>query len=342
MAAERPIILATRGSALALAQTDAVLAQLRAAFPRLVFEKKIIKTTGDKLQTASLAGGGAALPKGLFTKELEAALLKRQADMAVHSLKDLPVSLPAGLKLGAVGKRADVRDVLIYRDQAWLEQEKKRPTVEEWTPGQERRRGFRPKAGLKDLPGGFVVATSSARRKAQLLALRPDLVVVEIRGNVVTRLKKLAERFELDATILAAAGLERLRFTITASGHLQGDAVPDGLLATRLDVEEMVPCVGQAAVGIEIRADDERIETLCQRLNHHDTWVAVAAERAFLAAMGGGCNSAAGAYAEVHGRHLRMQAVALIGGTMHRVEERRPLAEAIELGQFLAAELSGR
>src|SRR3974377_226767 len=120
MPAVPPIAIATRGSALALAQANSVLAQCRAAFPKLSFELKIIKTTGDKLQTASLAQEGKTLPKGLFTKELEVALLKHRADIAVHSLKDLPTELPAGLKLGAVGKRADVRDVLIYRDEAWL------------------------------------------------------------------------------------------------------------------------------------------------------------------------------------------------------------------------------
>src|SRR5215831_4522278 len=143
-----PIIIATRGSALALAQANNVLAQCRAAFPKLSFELKIVKTTGDKLQTASLAKEGTELPKGLFTKELEVALLKHKADMAVHSLKDLPTDLPAGLKLGAVGKRADVRDVLIYRD---------------WTPGQSKRRGFKGKLKVKDLPAGTVVATSSTR-----------------------------------------------------------------------------------------------------------------------------------------------------------------------------------
>src|SRR3989440_9340014 len=136
-----PITIATRGSALALAQANAVLAQCRAAFPRLVFELKIIKTTGDKLQTASLSQEGKSLPKGLFTKELEIALLKHRADLAVHSLKDLPTELPAGLKLGAVGKRADVRDVLIYRDADYLRAQRARPAVEEWSPGHSERRG---------------------------------------------------------------------------------------------------------------------------------------------------------------------------------------------------------
>src|SRR5215510_12656152 len=136
------IVIATRGSALALAQANQVLAQCRTAFPKLIFELKIIKTTGDKLQTASLAQEGKNLPKGLFTKELEVALLKHKADVAVHSLKDLPTELPAGLKLGAVGKRADVRDVLIYRDAAYVEAVEANQDSAEWTPGQSKPRGF--------------------------------------------------------------------------------------------------------------------------------------------------------------------------------------------------------
>src|SRR6516165_9313544 len=170
--ASQTILIATRGSALALAQSNMVLAQCRATFPDHQFELKIIKTTGDKLQTASLAQEGTSLPKGLFTKELEVALLKHRADLAVHSLKDLPTELPAGLKLGAVGKRADVRDVLIYRDAEFLEDLKlktKTSELSDWTPGQSERRGFKPKLALKDLPAGSTVATSSTRRKAQLL-----------------------------------------------------------------------------------------------------------------------------------------------------------------------------
>src|SRR5205814_7314621 len=142
------------------------------------------KTTGDKLQTASLAKEGQELPKGLFTKELEVALLKHYADLAVHSLKDLPTELPDGLKLGAVGKRADVRDVLIYRDAGFLKSQLSTPGAEptEWTPGQSERRGFKPKLAIKDFPPGATVATSSTRRKAQLLAQRADLKIVEIRG----------------------------------------------------------------------------------------------------------------------------------------------------------------
>src|SRR6059058_185531 len=130
----KAIIIATRGSALALAQANLIFDQCRAAFPRLRFEIKIIKTTGDKLQKASLAAPPASLPKGLFTRELEVALLKHQADLAVHSLKDLPTELPAGLKLGAVGKRADVRDVLVFRDAAYLKAQIASANPEEWSP----------------------------------------------------------------------------------------------------------------------------------------------------------------------------------------------------------------
>jgi hydroxymethylbilane synthase len=326
----QPILIATRGSALALAQANAVLAQCRAAFPTLTFELKIIKTTGDKLQTASLAQEGKNLPKGLFTKELEVALLKHRADLAVHSLKDLPTELPAGLSLGAVGKRADVRDVLIYRDARFL-----------GAAGADARRGFKAGLAVPELPGGAVVATSSTRRKAQLLTLNPGLKVPDIRGNVATRLQKVADRAELDATILALAGMSRLNFRVSPEGRLEGDAVPDGLLAVILETEVMLPCVGQGAVGIEVRAEDEGVAAICEKLNHFNTRQCVVAERAFLAAMGGGCQSPVAAYAEVEGSQLRMRALSFAAGPMRRAEARRPLAEAAELGQQLAAVLKG-
>lgn len=333
----RPFFIATRGSALALAQANVVLAQCRTIFPKLKFELKIIKTTGDKLQTASLAKEGESLPKGLFTKELEVALLKHQADLAVHSLKDLPTELPAGLKLGAVGKRADARDVLVYRDADHLRAEEAKKDAIEWSPGQSQRRGFRAKLSLKDLPPGATIATSSTRRKAQVLAHRPDAKVVEIRGNVVTRLEKLAENPEFDATILAAAGLERLNFRIAPDGRLQGDAVPDGLLATVLEPEIMLPCVGQGAIGIETREDDERIATLCERLNHFNTQQCAIAERTFLAEMGGGCQSPVAAYAEILGHQIRLRAVSFRDEKLvRRGEAKRPIKEAADLGRQLA------
>ena len=294
---ERPIIIATRGSALALAQANLIFDQCRAAFPRLSFEIKILKTTGDKLQTASLAQAGKSLPKGLFTKELEVALVRQQADLAVHSLKDLPTALPQGLFLGAVAKREDVRDVLIYKTDTRVE------------------------GVLPQLAEGAIVATSSPRRQAQLLAARPDLQMQEIRGNLPTRLEKLANTDDLAATVLAAAGLNRLHFSINPDGLLEGDAVPEGIRAVALDPEFMLPCVGQGAIGIETRADDGRIQKICERLNHFNSYMAVTAERAFLAGMGGGCSSPVGAHAVVEGRHLRMRAVSFLNDAVQRTEQ---------------------
>jgi len=337
---ERPIIIATRGSALALAQANMIATQCRAAFPRLRFELKIIKTTGDKLQKASMAKGeGTSLPKGLFTKELEVALLKNQADLAVHSLKDLPTEVPAGLILAATPKREDVRDVLIYRDAEFLASLATRPSSLDWSPGQSQLRGFKPKLTLKDLPKGATIASSSTRRKEQLLAARPDLKVVEIRGNVSTRMQKVADRGEIDGTILALAGLKRLNFQITPEGKILGDAVPDGLLATVLDLDVMLPCVGQGAIGIEIRAEDERIAKICERLNHFNTFHCVTAERAFLQAMGGGCQSPVAAYAEITSDKIAMRAVSFHDNQVKRGDDKRAIAEAAALGTDIAARL---
>jgi hydroxymethylbilane synthase len=342
MSVERPIIIATRGSALALAQANLIASNGRFLFPKLRFELKVMQTTGDKMQAALLAKVGENLPKGLFTKELEVALLKNQADLAVHSLKDLPTDLPAGLKLVATPKRADVRDVLIYRDAGYLKNLKlktQNSKLTEWSPGQSALRGLKPHITLKDLPAKATVATNSTRRKARLLAARPDLNVVEIHGNLPTRLRKIAERGELDATILALAGLTRLNFQISSDGKLLGDAVPDGLLATVLDLKVMLSCVGQGAIGIEIRADDERIGAICERLNHFNTFQCVTAERAFLRAMGGGCQSPVAAYAEVVGDKIVMRAASFRNKTTQRSEGKRPIAEAAALGEELAAQL---
>jgi len=355
MPTERPIIIATRGSALALAQANLIAANGRFIFPKLRFELKILQTTGDKMQASMLAKkSGVSLPKGLFTKELEVALIKGQADLAVHSLKDLPTDLPAGLKLVATPKRADVRDVLIYRDASYLKNLKLKTqnlTPTEWSPGQSALRGLKPHIMLKDLPAKATVATNSTRRKAQLLAARPDLNVVEMHGNLPTRLRKIAERGELDATVLALAGLTRLNFQIESdetenartscprSGRLVGDAVPDGLLATVLDLKVMLPCVGQGAIGIEIRADDERVGAICERLNHFNTFQCVTAERAFLRAMGGGCQSPVAAYAEIIGDKIFMRAASFRNKTAQHSEGKRPIVEAVALGEELAAQL---
>jgi hydroxymethylbilane synthase len=307
------IHIATRGSALALAQANMIAAQLRSAFPERHFELKIIKTTGDKLQKASMAQPDASLPKGLFTKELEVALLAGEADLAVHSLKDLPTDLPAGLILAATPKREDVRDVLIYRAAGELADQKAR-------------RGLKPHASLEDFPKGATIATSSTRRKAQLQVVRPDM-------------KKVAENLELDATVLALAGLTRLNFTLSPDGTLHGEAVPEGLLATVLEVDVMLPCVGQAAIGIEIRADDERTAKLCERLNHLQTFRCVTAERAFLSGMGGGCQSPVAAYAEISDEKIHMCAVSFRDGPGKHTSGERLANEAQALGEQLAAEL---
>jgi hydroxymethylbilane synthase len=308
MSSAEPVIIATRGSALALAQANLIASQCRAAFPALTFELKIIKTTGDKLQSASLTKPGESLPKGLFTKELEVALLARQTD------------LPEGLKLVATPKREDVRDVLVYRG----------------VPGV---RGLPPHARLSDFPVGATIATSSTRRKMQLLAARPDLNIIEIRGNVSTRLQKVAQKDHLDATVLALAGLTRLHFKIQTDGKLVAEGVPEGLLATVLDLDLMLPCVGQGAIGLEIREQDDRIERICAKLNHRETFHAVTAERAFLKAMGGGCLSPVAAHGQVHGDTIALKAVSFHHNTEKRGAGERPVAEASVLGTTLAGQL---
>jgi len=309
--------IATRGSALALAQANIVLEHCRKLVPQQPCEIRIIKTTGDKLQTASLADSN--LPKGLFTKELEVALLNDEADLAVHSLKDLPTELPAGLVLGAVLAREDVRDVLICRRDASFA-----------------RARFR----IRDLPRGATVATSSTRRAAQLHDHRPDLKLVPIRGNVPTRLRKLAQQQEIDAIILAAAGLARLQMRPATDGVLTGpeEIITPDLCAAFIPLEEMLPCVGQAAIGIETRQDDNRVAALCAKLNDADTFRSVTAERAFLRGMGGGCQLAVAAFAEANGDRIKMRAVSFLGAKSRSAEASGDDPE--KLGRDLAAKLS--
>jgi hydroxymethylbilane synthase len=313
-----PLLIATRGSALALAQANAVLSQCRKKFPELAFELKIMKTTGDKLQTAAPARAAAMATRGLFTKELEAALLERKADLAVHSLKDLPVDLPPGLALGCVaGEREDVRDVVIYRLDKGL------------TPGMK----------LEELPQGWTVATGSARRQTQLLALRPDFAAVEIRGNVPTRLQKLAVQPKINATILAAAGLNRLLIRISPAGQLEGKGVPEGLGALVLEPGQMLPCVGQGAVGLEIREHDDRLTEICRHLDHFETFQCITAERSFLRAMGGGCQTPIGAYASPGDGGIYLRAVAHLTERVQRAEGKASWSEASALGEQVAAAL---
>ena len=244
-----PIRLGTRGSDLALTQTRLVADALRAAHPGLVVETRIIQTSGDRRLDVSLSAPGA-LGKGLFTKELEDALLASTIDAAVHSLKDLPTEQPAGLTLGAILRRADPSDTLVSK-----------------TPG-----------GLAGLPPGACVATSSPRRKAQLLRLRSDLRVADIRGNVPTRLRKLADDPSLHALLLAQAGLDRLGPGV----------VPPGLHVTV--VPEILPAPGQGALAVECRADDTATLRLLRAVHHEETALCVGEERRLLHELGGGCS----------------------------------------------------
>jgi hydroxymethylbilane synthase len=261
--------------------------------------------------------------KGLFTKELEVAVLKGEADFAVHSLKDLPTELPEGLYLSGVSEREDVRDVLIYRGAD--------------APGEGN--CYPANCQIEESRAGATIATSSTRRSAQLLAIRPDLKTVPIRGNVGTRLKKLLEKPELDGIILAFAGLKRLGFRLNPDGTLTGEGAPAGLLATILPIEQMLPCVGQAALGFESRWDDNQTDAIIAILNDTETLHCVTAERAFLNRMGGGCLSPVAAYGDIHNGQLRLRAVSFRNEEVRRTEKCADPSKASELGAEVADEL---
>ena len=339
------MVIATRGSALALAQANTLLESARMRFPGQPFELKIVRTTGDKMQSASLANADGSLPKGLFTKELEVELESGGADLAVHSLKDLPTELPEGLELAATLPRADVREVMVYRDAAHVAT---LPPVGEWSPGQRLMQGFAPGLKLSKLPAQTVVATSSTRRAALLQALRPDLVIVPIRGNVGTRLGKVATDPTFDVTLLAAAGLVRLGLFLGPKSRLMLDPIlpsghgceppPTGLLGTLLEPEEMLSAVGQGAIGIEIRSDNADAREVALGLNHGNTWRCVTAERAFLRAVGGGCQSPIAGYARIVGHQVHLRAAVQRESGWWRGEGRRAMAEAAALGMALGEE----
>ena len=263
----KTMILGTRGSDLALVQTRDVAARLGQAHLGLALEETIIKTTGDKRLDVSLSAPGS-LEKGLFTKELEEALLSKSVHAAVHSLKDLPTEQPPGLIVGAILERADISDALASKHAG----------------------------GWKGLPPEATVATSSLRRKNQLLLLRPDLQIVEIRGNVPTRLRKVFENHELDALVVASAALARLGKEI----------VPDGLQITV--IEEMLPAPGQGAVAVECRADDKETRDLLAAIHHEPTALCVRAERELLHRLGGGCHMPLGTRAVIEDGKLRLLA----------------------------------
>ncbi len=295
MSEPRPLRLGTRGSALALRQSSLVAAELeRRGTP---VELVTIKTSGDVL-TGSLAAAGG---KGLFVKEIEEALLRGEIDVAVHSLKDVPATLPAGLALVATPPRADPRDVLVS------------PLG----------------VPLADLPAGIRVGTSSLRRRAQVLALRGDLELVEMRGNVDTRLAKLVNG-TVDALLLAAAGLDRLGLR------------PDGLVS--LDPKQFVPAIGQGTLALEARADDAVVHAAVQAVDHAPTRAATAAERAFLATIGGDCHTPVGAHADVTDDRVAMIAlIAEVDGSLVLGDTLEgPVDQAADIGRRLAEALLSR
>jgi len=294
-----PLRIGTRGSPLALAQAHETRDRLIAAHPHLAapgaVEIVVFKTTGDRILDRTLAEAGG---KGLFTKELEEALFDGRADLAVHSMKDVPTQLPDGLEIATLLPREDPRDAFFSR-----------------TGG-----------GIADLPAGAVVGTAGLRRQAQVLELRPDLKIFPLRGNVQTRLSKL-DAGEVDATLLALAGLRRLGLT-------------DRITAV-LEPETMLPAVAQGAIGIEIRSDDDATRELLAPLNCAETMVRVTAERALLAALDGSCRTpiAALAVLDGDGLHLRAKVLSHDGSIIFRTERRGRSADAESLGSDAGAEI---
>ncbi len=298
------LVIGTRGSALALWQAEHVRERLLElpGSPVESVELKIIKTRGDAILDVTLSKVGG---KGLFVKELEVALLEGDVDLAVHSLKDMPAIQPEGLELTAYPVRADPRDAIALREGV--------------------------KGGLEALTEGAVVGTSSLRRQAQLLALRPDLKVVPIRGNVQTRLRKLDEGVEgMSATLLAVAGLQRLKL--------------DARISEALDVGSMIPAVGQGALAVQTRSNDASVRGVVERLDDAQTRSAVLAERAFLARLEGGCQVPIAGHATLDGEVVRL--VGFVGtpdGSEALCDELQGrVGEEVQLGERLADALLAR
>lgn len=311
------VIVGTRGSALALVQADATEAALRSAFPDLQIRREIIKTTGDRrtdIPLAEVAKVEGVFDKGVFIKELEQALDEGSIDLAVHSLKDLPTILEPRFELAAVLKRAPVRDVLIARIPC----------------------------SFDDLPQGACVGTGSVRRARQVEHLRPDLKVADMRGNVPTRLEKLAAGGGFDAILLAEAGLVRLGYLSEhpASEGSEPLSRIDGLFALRLDEELFYPAAGQGAVGLEIRSDDARTRALAGWIGDQSTWIRITAEREFLRLLEAGCHTPVGVFSSLtNGEiHLKARVYPESGGTPLTGEARgtEPLATAKALFESLS------
>ena len=293
------LVIGSRGSKLALIQAQTIKKQLEALEPTLAVRIDIIKTSGDvSTDPLSVIGG-----KGVFTKELEEALLDGRIDLAVHSLKDLPTVVPDGLLIAAICKREDPRDALVLRSS-----------------------NKNSLASVSSLPQGATVGTSSPRRLAQLKYLRNDLVFTELRGNVDTRLRKLDEG-QYDALILACAGLRRLGL--------------DERISAPLTTIEMLPAVGQGALGVETRADDTETNEIVRKLDHKFTRLACTAERALLRSLGGGCQLPIAAHAVVREKRIRLDGLVAERDGKRIVRDRisGALDEAEELGKRLAEQL---
>jgi hydroxymethylbilane synthase len=292
-----PLKIGTRGSPLALAQAHETRARLMAAFdlPEEAFAIVVIKVTGDAIQDRPLKDIGG---KGLFTREIEEALLDGSIDIAVHSMKDMPVLQPAGLLLDTYLPREDVRDAFVAQDVA----------------------------SLKDLPAGARVGSSSLRRRAQLLNAFPHLEVVEFRGNVQTRLKKLADGVAA-ATFLAQAGLNRLGMAHVARGAISPD--------------DMLPAVAQGAIGIERRADDTNTAAMLEAIHHTETGQRLAAERAFLATLDGSCETPIAGLAELDGTTLRLRGEVLRPDGSEKISDDRSctIADAPDMARDMAQSL---
>jgi len=292
------LIIGTRGSQLALWQAEWVQRQLKQIAPDLSVVLKRIQTSGDKIQDVPLAKVGG---KGLFVKEIEEALLRKDIDLAVHSMKDLPAVLPSGLHIICVPEREDPRDALLAGD----------------------------KKKLDALPLGARVGTSSLRRQAQLLHVRPDLQIKMLRGNVDTRLRKLQEN-HFDAIVLAASGLKRLGW--------------DEHITECLPVDVSLPAIGQGALGIEGREDDGFVRNLVSRLEHQQTRVTVTAERALLKRLEGGCQVPIAGHAVLQGENLTLDGlvISLDGKRYVRYSLSGLMSEAESIGKKVAEGLLDR
>jgi len=278
------LVVGTRGSDLALVQADTTESLLRLAFPGLTIARNVIKTTGDRRTDVALsevAKAEGVFDKGVFIKELEEALDNGEIDIAVHSLKDLPTVLDKRFSLAAVLERAPVRDAFLSR-----------------SPG-----------GLDALPPGARVGTSSVRRARQIEWLRPDLTVVDLRGNVPTRLRKLAETDTYDAILLAEAGLVRLGF-LPAVAETTAETITGmpGLHVRRLDESEFFPAAGQGAIGLEIRSEDASSRVHAETIGHRPTWLRITAEREFLRLLDAGCHTPVGVFSTLIDDELHLQA----------------------------------